>query len=512
MKKFLIAAIIPVGFGIAAFSELPKGTIILNTEADTVTLRDDGIDVLRHVLAMNADNMPKPPSHFKTGHVSFTDIGDNYLTKTRIGFIIKLPSNMNVPTPSIYDGKVYVSGGFGSKQYFAFDAKSGEKIWAVNLDDDGPSSGVIEDGVLVYNTESCTIFATDAKTGKHLWSHWLGDPLMSMPAVANGKVFTSYPCHANSGFTAEVKEKGKTAYVMKATHVLIALDLKTGKILWQKWIDGDIMSAPVCDGESIYFTSFPGTVYKINQKNGEILFAKYMRGTSAPIIHNGEMTVSRRADKTHGKAHESIIKINESKANVCIEFGTKEADYLNKDVQEKSALKAISMQYDAGNGFAGGAPASSGAYEAALNIGQSNVSSLQSFQGSRVLFYNGKNYSTMGDEVICTTPNGKRKWSIKISGDLHSVGGFLGTPPLAIDKKIIIATYNGEILILNSENGSIENKYETKENIRSQPVVQDGWIYVTTTSGKFIGINTENQNLTGWPMWGGNAQHTNIAR
>lgn len=513
MKKILIAAIIPVGLGIAAFSGLPNETLIPNPAgADTSTVTNEGIDVLQHALAMNADNMPKPPSHFKAGHISFADMSSDYLTKTKNGFIVKLPSNTNIPTPTIHDGKVYVSGGFGSKQYFAFDAKTGEKTWAVNLDDDGPSSGVIEDGVLVYNTESCTIFAADAKTGKYLWSHWLGDPLMSMPAVANGKVFTAYPCYANSGFTAEIKEKSKTAYVMKATHALIALDLKTGKILWQKWIDGDVMSAPVCEGENLYLTSFPGTVYKFNQKNGDILSAKYMRATSAPIIQNGEMTVSRRSDKGEGKAYESIAKLDETKMNLKHQFGTKEAEYLNKNVQEKSELKTISMNYDASNGFAGGAPASSGAYVAAENIGQSNVSSLQSFQGSRILSYKGKNYSTRGDEIVCTDSDGKTTWNTKLSGNLRSVGGFLGTPPLAVGGKIIVATYNGEIQILNAESGKLESKYETKENIRYQPVVQDGWIYVTTTSGKLIAINTENTSLTGWPMWGGNAQHTNIVQ
>lgn len=511
MKKNLIAALFPMVIGMAAFTSFPGGTSGNPTpEPDTtITTADEGIDVLKQVKAMNSGI--KPSDRFNAGHVSFTDIS-NYLTKTKDGFVIKLPSNTNVPTPTVHDGKVYVSGGFGSKQYFAFDAKTGEKKWAVDIDDDGPSSGVIEEDVLVYNTESCTIFATDAKSGKYLWSHWLGDPLMSMPAVANGKVFTAYPCYTNSGFNEQIKDKGKLVYNMKSTHVLIALELKTGKILWQKWIDGDVMSAPVADGENLYITSFPGTVYKFNQKDGGILSAKYMRATSAPIINDGNMTVSRRADDGGTKAMESIAQIDAKSGAITKQYNKKEADYLSKDVQDKSGLKTISMSNDAGNGFAGGAPASSGAYVAQMNIGQSNVSSLQSFQGSRILSYKGKNYNTMGDEIVCTDKDGKREWSSKISGDMHSVGGFLGTPPLAVGGKIIVATYNGEIQIMDAPSGKVETKYETKENIRYQPVVEDGWIYVTTTSGKLIAINTGNSSLTGWPMWGGNAQHTNIVQ
>ena len=65
---------------------------------------------------------------------------------------------------------------------------------------------------------------------------------------------------------------------------------------------------------------------------------------------------------------------------------------------------------------------------------------------------------------------------------------------------------------MDAASGKVEKKYETKENIRYQPVVQDGWIYVTTVSGKMIAINTDDVTLTGWPMWGGNAAHTNIVQ
>lgn len=512
-KLFGIAAILLMG-SLAAFSPYPTEATEPGVPGPDSTITADaneGVDVLQYILEMNGASMPKPPDHFKAGHVTFTEMSTT-LTKTKDGFTIKLPGNTNVPTPTVHDGKVYVSGGFGSKEYFAFDAKSGSKQWAVSLDDDGPSSAVIEDGMIVYNTESCTIFACDAKTGQYKWSHWLGDPLMCMPAVANGKVFTSYPCYSNSGFSQEIKENGKAVYYLNSTHVLAAFDLKTGKILWQKWIDGDVMSAPVADGNNLYITSFPGTVYKFSQEKGEILSAKYMRATSAPIIRDGEMTVSRRTDNGT-KVMESITQLNAKAMTVNRQFRQKNADYLSKNIQQKSQLKSISMEYDAGNGFSGGAPDASGAYIAEDNIGQSNVSSLQSFQGSRVLSYNGMNYNTMGDEVVCTdSKDGKMKWSSKLSGDMRTVGGFLGTPPLAVGGKIIVATYNGDIQIMDSQSGKIETRYATGENIRYQPVVQDGWIYVTTTNGKLIAINTEKAELTGWPMWGGNAAHTNIVQ
>jgi len=56
--------------------------------------------------------------------------------------------------------------------------------------------------LIVFNTESCTIFALEAETGQQLWSYWLGDPLTSTPTIAQGRVFTSYR-HRRGGQNAQ---------------------------------------------------------------------------------------------------------------------------------------------------------------------------------------------------------------------------------------------------------------------------------------------------------------------
>ena len=469
-------------------------------------------DFLEFALAMNAAQQPKPPTQFRPGHVSEKTISE-LVTKTANGFEIDLPGNYNIPTPAIYKGKIFVSGGFGSKQYYVFDAKTGEKIWAVDLDDDGPSSGVIEDDIVVFNTESCTVFAVDAKSGRHIWSYWLGDPLMSTPTISNGKVFTSYPAHFPGYALTDKSVNDSIAEKLVQhipTHVLISIDLYSGEILWQKWIDGDVMSAPVANGDELFVTTFPGTLYKFQQENGEILSAKKMRATSAPVIQEDEVFVSRRADSEGEAVSESIANLDKKNAQTKGTYMKKPAPYLDGEVQDKSKLKGESMDLDAGNGFSGGAPASSGWFRASMNIGQSNVSSLQSFQGSRILNYKDNNYATMGDELICTNPkDGSVVWKADIKGDLKDVGGFLGTPPITVGGHIIIANHHGDVIIFDYLTGKEIQKYETSEPIRYQPVVEDGWIYISTATGKLIAIDTKNPDLTGWPMWGANAAHTN---
>ena len=84
----------------------------------------------------------------------------------------------------------------------------------------------------------------------------------------------------------------------------------------------------------------------------------------------------------------------------------------------------------------------------------------------------------------------------------------MGTPPIYANGHIIVATYSGEILTFD-EKGNLLKKYEIKIPIRYQPVVDKGWIYVTTANGRLYAINTGNPAITGWNMWGANAARTN---
>ncbi len=163
---------------------------------DKTAKADVPVDILATVKEWNSDKFAAPPTQFRQGNVTVRPVEEKATTATKNGFVIQLPSGAPIPTPSVYKDSIYVSGGFHSREYYCFDAETGKPVWGVNLDDDGPTSAACQDGVILFNTESCTIFALDAETGKQLWSLFLGDPLTNTPTIANGKVFTAYPALA----------------------------------------------------------------------------------------------------------------------------------------------------------------------------------------------------------------------------------------------------------------------------------------------------------------------------
>lgn len=474
--------------------------------ADTIDGADknDSTDVLDEVNKINSDKRFTLPVEFRKGHVENTGF-ENYITITDYGYSIQLPASNGVPTPAWYEDNIFVSGGFGSKQFYSFEAETGRLNWAVNLDDDGPSSPVIEDSIIIFNTESCTIFAVNIRTGKEIWSYWLGDPLMSTPAASNGIVFTTYPAAINYTEDSKLNTLGATY-----SHAVIAFDLHNGKILWQKRIDGDALSSPVAHDSTLHLVSLSGTYYTLHQRTGEFISAKHFRATSAPVIAGGKAYMSMRADRQGEKVAEQLSVIDMRSIRQDTTYAKKEAPYLDAKVQDQSALKSAALSDDVANGFASGAPANSGWTKANDNIGQSNVSTLQNFYGSRLLNSGGINYTTMGDELISMdATTGKENWKFKIDGDLQESGGYLATAPVRAGNYLLIATLKGEIILIDAGSGTEVKKYMINEPVRTQPVAMKGWIYVSTTTGKLVAINTGDVSITGWPMLGGDNERSN---
>src|SRR6516162_11001889 len=110
----------------------------------------------------------------------------------RRGWQARIPGGRPLATPAVVDGRIFLGGGFGSYEFYGLDADTGRSDWQYQTEDDGPTAAVVDEGRVVFNTESCEleVLTTD---GQPVWKHWLGDPLLSMPAVGSGRVFMAYP-------------------------------------------------------------------------------------------------------------------------------------------------------------------------------------------------------------------------------------------------------------------------------------------------------------------------------
>jgi Ca-activated chloride channel family protein len=425
------------------------------------------------------------------------------------GWKVVIPGNRPLATPAVMDGKVFVGGGFGSHEFYAFDAKSGKKLWLYRTGDDGPTAAVVQDGYIAFNTESCELEIITME-GRPVWKKWLGDPLMSMPAVDQGKVYMAYP-----------NSKGDRR------HYVACFDLKTGKEHWKQPIPGDIITAPVVDGGKLYVATLEGTLSCFQLADGKLAWKDKKNTTSSVTVWNGQCYFSRRTAEQIAQAGKQITIQSEALAIQPVTptptgapapvkdlpATKQQANYLDYSKRlELSKKEAGQKSYDAGVGFAT-APADAKLAQGRMNLGQATVCGVWSYQGSRPFMYKGQLYSAMGDVIKCVDPRTEKlvwKKEIKAKDAKHPVVDATVTPPAIVNGKLFVGTTRGEILCLSADKGKVLWKATVGEPIVFQPAVADGRVFVSTSNGHLYCVETGDARDDGWLMWGGTAAHNGV--
>jgi Ca-activated chloride channel family protein len=445
------------------------------------------------------------------------------------GWKVVIPGNRPLATPAVVDGKVFLGGGFGSHEFYALNAATGKLVWRYQTKDDGPTAAVVQDGYIAFNTESCEIEIL-ALDGKPVWKKWLGDPLMSMPAISSGKLYMAYP-----------DSKGDHQ------HYLACFELKTGKQFWKKTIAGEIITAPVVADDKVYLATLEGTLYCFGQHDGELIWQEKKNATSSPVVWNNQCYFSRREETTVTKDGKSQKQQNEqlatrgtaAKAQIKdLKETARPADYLDYAKRAASPEEVISQLQDSQVGFAaktiaggglglgglGGGPASSLGKgdgkigQAMLNLGQASVHGVWAYQGSKPFIYKGRIYSAMGDTLKCVdAKTDKIRWKktlrpVKDKDPVKQVVNSLLTPPVLVNDKVFLATTFGEVYCLVAESGEVLWSTAIDEPVAFQPVIAKGRIYLSTNSGHLYCLETGDPKDDGWLMWGANASHNGLAK
>ncbi|GBD36914.1 Outer membrane protein assembly factor BamB [bacterium HR36] len=322
---------------------------------------------------------------------------------------------------------------------------------------------------MYVNTESCSLFALNATTGRQIWSLWLGDPLPTMPTIANGRVFTAYPAGNGLEILPQIDLSGPRFAPRQAENgpiaagprrVLACLNAKTGQVNWLRWIDQEILSCPVADNEDVYVATFGGILYGFRQRDGALRLAVKSYPTSAPVLVDQYVLYSRVRPNTNT---ETIVAHRKTD---------------NVLVLETTVRAARAWPQDSG------------------------ANSAYVYQGSRPLFWDGKILASLGEEVHCLgAAHGMSYWSQKVGRAL---------PPAVAGKAVVVATMRGEILLLHPGHGEPLKKYALGETLTFPPAVQDGKIYVVTNQGKLVCIKTGDAEITAWPCWGSQAHRNSV--
>ncbi len=417
------------------------------------------------------------------------------------GWKVTIPGGRPLATPAIAEGKLYLGGGFGSHEFYAFDAISGRRVWTYQTADDGPTAAVVEGGLVAFNTESCELEILTTG-GRPLWKKWLGDPLMSMPAMADGRVYMAFPDSRGRG-----------------TYYLAAFELRGGAEVWRAALPGEIITAPVVDRDRIYVSTVGGMMVAFNRRDGSRIWEEARNATSAPAIWNEKAYFSRR-EASQVRQGSSVAtqqtEVLASKATATpgspvldVPATQRNADYLDYGKRAQGAGEAQSQAYDSAVGFGGANKGSAAMAPAQANLGQASVHGIWSYQGSKPFVVNGRLYSSMGDTTQCVdAASGRVLWSRNLR-DVRRPGypDDILTPPAVVNGKLFVGTRWGLVYALSAETGEVIWKVDIGEPVSFQPAVAMGRVYVGTDRGSIFCLETGDPRDDGWMMWGGNARH-----
>jgi len=420
------------------------------------------------------------------------------------GWKVVIPGNRPLATPAVVDGKVFVGGGFGSYEFYCFDGKSGKQVWMYRTGDDGPTAAVVSDGYIAFNTESCELEII-TMDGKKVWKKWLGDPLMSMPAIHKGKIYMSYP-----------NSKGNNK------HHMACFDLKTVQQFWDKEIPAQIITAPVISKGNVYASTLDGSMTCLDTRDGTLVWQDKKNATSSPVVWNGKVFFSRRDAVNQMVGGKQVVQQMEELADrpiapkgevKSIPATTQPADYLDLAKRELHSKEQGKFKaYDGSVGF-GVAPAGAGLGMGGFNIAQNTVSGVWSYQGSKPFVYNNLLYSSMGCSVKCVDPDTQKvKWQTELK-DKNAKGPLVDaslTPPAIVNGKLFIGTSAGDVLCYAAQDGKLLWRVTVSEPIVFQPAVANGRVYVSTSTGSLYSFDTGDAKDHGWLMWGGNSEHNGL--
>jgi Ca-activated chloride channel family protein len=394
------------------------------------------------VLALGKDRVPLPlrlPTPPRGAAAPFL-FGDE-----REGWVARVPESYRLPSVAYGDGRVFVSGGFESTSMYALDAADGHMLWASQaLEDNGPTAPSYQDGKLIFNTESCTLFVVDARTGRKLWFKNLGDPTLAQPSVEGGLIFASHPEAAGG-------------------QALSAYRIRDGAEVWSRGIDGELLAAPVVAGDSVYAATLTGRLYRFERKAGRRLWSRPLHATTAPFVAGDELFLGRA-----------------------------EAD------KEVTAVVAIADGAILRQGRAAAAP-----WLGDVPRGMDDWQKVWGFEGSRPVLAGGVLYQAKGDELAAIDPRTLEPfWSRSGKPGGRSLGAVAVAGP-----QVVVATRAGDLYGLDVDTGYTLWAVALGRPVFAQPIIARGWVYATTAAGEVIALHVGDATLDGWHMWGGGPGH-----
>lgn len=183
----------------------------------------------------------------------------------------------NSPILAQAGGREVAIGSGKSGIVTAVDAQTGKPVWSTPV---GKHNGHDDDGLLAMRGQSSKI-----KTGEVLPGNLGG--VIAPPAADGSTVFVPI---VNAGMMVTPSQQLSQTGGFEGG--MAALDVKTGKVLWEKEYPQPAFGSPVVVNDVVFFATFDGTVRGLDvDSGGEVWTASLPAGSNSAVAASGDTLV-----------------------------------------------------------------------------------------------------------------------------------------------------------------------------------------------------------------------------
>ncbi|MBR2299430.1 MAG: PQQ-binding-like beta-propeller repeat protein [Alphaproteobacteria bacterium] len=205
--------------------------------------------------------------------------------------------DLNIPlrtAPTVAGGKLFVQT--IDNRLFCLDTSDGAEIWTYSI---SAEETVLAGGAASAYDSSKQIVVTAFSNGElQAFNAQIGYPLWSNNLVSTGKFIAASPINA---VKAAPVIDGNVVYAIGNNNQMLAANLETGDIIWQKQIGGT--ATPFVDKEAVFFVSNNMDLIALDKSNGNILWQQPLLADmsakdkaeiyiSGPILVNSQLLVA----------------------------------------------------------------------------------------------------------------------------------------------------------------------------------------------------------------------------
>ncbi|MGE3066320.1 MAG: PQQ-binding-like beta-propeller repeat protein [Hyphomicrobiaceae bacterium] len=323
-------------------------------------------------------------------------------------------------SPIVYDGKVFTLDAAGKVS--AFNASGGGAVWRASTtpanekDYEGFGGGLAADNGRIYAaTGFGQVVALDPRSGKVLWDKAVGAPVRSSPTAAGDRV-----------------------YVVTKDSQVVCLSGVDGSELWTARglpSSASILSnpSPAIDGDVVVVPYSTGDVVALKASDGQTLWTESLSRT---------------------RTGSSLAALNDT-ARPVIDSGTVYAvGHSGRMIaaQEKTGERVWSLP-------------------------------IPGLQAPVVVGDNVFVVDTGGQLMAITRRDGKVQWTAKLPGSTTWSG------PVLAGNKLWLTSAKGQLVGVAASTGKVESTQDLGQPIYIAPIVAGGRMYVLTDKARLIALN-----------------------